>query len=438
MRGTRVGLTRISDAQESKVGYFLVEKDPVDDDYEVGTEVREIPAYMTEAHHYDAVEIPQLLERSLRERWGISDSTSRRVAGVKAAQVVSARDDLLASSSVAQVCDDAEQRGPRWARRRLAMAARLALETAGYLDAEIGGPALAAACSTRDAELARAFRSTTKTMKAAVDRPKTVARRVLDPQTSELAELHREAGSLKALEEYVEGRASKTRRSDAIERCSDVGATSLCCSEACMGSSVEVFREMGLVRQTVPGESFAESVVREHRQGTLRGVRLSPELPEEATYATILTPMLRLGGLDDCWAVVSDGYGEPGRLERIDPDDPDWLVGEAWVSPTGRVVLRASDGRELVEQAKPEYVGNTWYDLDVVLRLLVRLSDELPSGREFCWFSIGLPEDDPEFPSVLVLTVLDHESAAKLRAAGLSVDPVSTLLVDPVSSGSSG
>lgn len=193
------------DGETSAHGYFLVEKDPVDDDYEVWTEVRELPAYMTEAHHYDAVEIPQLLERSLRERWGISDSTSRRGAGVKDAQVVGARDDLLASSSVAQVCDDAEQRGPRWARRRLAMAAGLALETTGYLDAEIGGPALAAACATRDAQLARAFRSTTKTVKAAVDRPKAVARRVLDPQTSELAELHRDAGTLEALEEYVEG-----------------------------------------------------------------------------------------------------------------------------------------------------------------------------------------------------------------------------------------
>jgi hypothetical protein len=148
--------------------------------------------------------------------------------------------------------------------------------------------------------------------------------------------------------------------------------------------------------------------------------------------------MLRLGGLDDRWAIVRDGYAQRGRLERIDPDDPDWLVGGEWVSPTGRVVLRASDGRELVEQARPEFIGNTRYDLDVVLRLLARLSGELPSGREFYWVSIGLPEDDPEFPSVLVLTVLDHESAAKLRAAGLSVDPVSTLLVDPVSSGSSG
>jgi hypothetical protein len=174
----------------------------------------------------------------------------------------------------------------------------------------------------------------------------------------------------------------------------------------------------------VPGASFEESVLRAHRQGTLHGVVVPPELPEGATFASLLVPMLRLGGLDERWAVVSDGYGERGKLERIDPDDPDWLVGEAWVSPTGRVVLRASDGRELVEQAKPEYVGNTWYDLDVVLRLLARLSDELPSGKSFYEVWRELPEDDPNFPSVTVLTVLDHASVAKLRAAGLSVRPV--------------
>ena len=43
-----------------------------------------------------------------------------------------------------------------------------------------------------------------KTMQAAISQPKTVARRVLDPETSELAELHRDAGTLKALEDYVE------------------------------------------------------------------------------------------------------------------------------------------------------------------------------------------------------------------------------------------
>lgn len=194
-----------SDGEESAIGSFVVEKDPVDDAYEVWTEVRELPPWMTEEHHYDAVDIPQLLERSLRERWGIMDLSSRRRGGTEKTYVVDVRDDLLASSSVAQVCDEAEQQGPRWARRRLALAARLALDTTGYLDAEIGGPALAAACATRDAELARAFRSTTKTVKAAVDRPMTVARRVLDPRTSELAELHQDAGTLKELEDYVEG-----------------------------------------------------------------------------------------------------------------------------------------------------------------------------------------------------------------------------------------
>lgn len=191
-----------------------------------------------------------------------------------------------------------------------------------------------------------------------------------------------------------------------------------------MRSNVDVLGDVGIVHRVAAGETFEESVLRAHRQGTLRGIVVPPELPEGATYASLLTPMLRLGGLDDRWAIVSDGYGERGRLERIDPDDPDWLVGGEWVSPTGRVVLRASDGRELVEQARPEYVGNTWYDLDVVLRLLIRLSDELPSGKSFYEVWRELPEDDPAYPSVLVLTVLDHASAAKLRAAGLSVRPV--------------
>lgn len=191
-----------------------------------------------------------------------------------------------------------------------------------------------------------------------------------------------------------------------------------------MSSIVDALREVGLIRSSVPGASFEESVLRAHRHGTLQGVVVPPELAEGATYGSLLVPMLRLGGLDDRWAIVSDGYGERGKLERIDPDDPDWLVGGEWVSPTGRVVLRASDGRELVEQAKPEYVGNTWYDLDVVLRLLARLSDELPSGRGFYEVWRDLPEYDPAYPSVSVLTVLDHASVAKLRAAGLSVRPV--------------
>lgn len=108
-----------------------------------------------------------------------------------------------ASFSVAQVLDDCEHEGPVRTRRRLGLAARLALETTDYLDAEIGGPALAAACATRDAQVAKAFRSTLKTMQAAIAQPKVVARRVLDLETSELAELHRDAGTLKALEDYV-------------------------------------------------------------------------------------------------------------------------------------------------------------------------------------------------------------------------------------------
>ncbi|MCB9616483.1 MAG: hypothetical protein H6722_28955 [Sandaracinus sp.] len=105
---------------------------------------------------------------------------------------------------MAQICDQAEHEGPRSTRRTLGFATSLALETTDYLDAEIGGPALAAACATQDAQLAKAFRSTLKTMQAAISQPKTVARRVLDPETSELAELHRDAGTLKALEDYVE------------------------------------------------------------------------------------------------------------------------------------------------------------------------------------------------------------------------------------------
>jgi len=184
-------------------GLYVVEKDPCHDEYERWTRVDRLPPDLDDYQRYNRVDVPEILEHELRERWGV-------VVPERASQpsrMAKACEALLESSAVAQVRGEAEREGPRWARRRLAMAARLALETTGYLDAEIGGPALAAACATRDAELARAFRSTTKTVKAAVERPKAVARRVLDPQTSELAELHRDAGTLKALEEYVEGLA---------------------------------------------------------------------------------------------------------------------------------------------------------------------------------------------------------------------------------------
>ena len=182
-------------------GLYVVEKDPCDDAYERWMRVDRLPPDMDGYHQYDGVDVPELLEHELRQRWSVV--VPERVS--PPSRMAKACEALLETSAVAQVRDEAEREGPQWARRRLALAARLALDTTGYLDAEIGGPALAAACATRDAELARAFRSTTKTVKAAVDRPMMVARRVLDPRTSELAELHQDAGTLKELEDYVEG-----------------------------------------------------------------------------------------------------------------------------------------------------------------------------------------------------------------------------------------
>jgi hypothetical protein len=104
---------------------------------------------------------------------------------------------------MADLRDDAES-DPKRARGLLARAARAALDDEGFLDAEIGTPALVAACASKDTKLARAFRSTPKTMAKLVPGAKAVASRVLDPKTSELAQLHEESGSLATLVAYVD------------------------------------------------------------------------------------------------------------------------------------------------------------------------------------------------------------------------------------------
>lgn len=306
-------------------------------------------------------------------------------------RVFAPADLLLVHAAVETVRAEAKRESPAWAREKLAEAARVALETTGHLDAGIGGLALVAACATESRILARAFRSTPKTVKKVVTRPKEVATRVLDLETSQLAGLHRDVDSLGPIRYFVENLWREIEPRPPLPPI-----------------SADVVRATRLVGESARGATFEALVIDAWKRGELNGELIPPELAEEDTYATLLEPMIRRVGLHERWRVTRHGYGPSDRMY----EDAD-----------GHVVLESTDGRVVEAQAKPHAVGSSWYDWDVVVRLLDALRPELAPGLEFYVVTRDVPDDQLD-ELVPILTALEESQIVALRGAGLVVDPV--------------
>ncbi len=185
-------------------GFMVCEEDPfrpggepeVYKDTRPGVEDPDSPEHFSNA-------IPSDVVSYLQRRWGLSQlpipSASDAVRNL-AFDI----EQLLDHAVVAELLEDAES-DPKRALELLAQFAQGTLADDGFLDAEIGTPALVAAAATKDTKLARSFRTTPKTMAKLVPAAKAVASRVLDPKTSELAQLHEESDTLARLVAYVNG-----------------------------------------------------------------------------------------------------------------------------------------------------------------------------------------------------------------------------------------
>lgn len=186
----------------ARPGFMVGEMDPFDAG--VGDEhyVEVLPTVADPSSpEHQGIALPLQVASYLQDRWGLpKHPLPNNVEPVSR----SPRDELLDYASVAELQEDSEL-DPKRARSLLERSARSALSTVGFLDAELGAPALAAACATKDPKMARAFRTTAKSMARLVPDAKAVAARGLDRETSELAQLHEESGSLEALVTYVEG-----------------------------------------------------------------------------------------------------------------------------------------------------------------------------------------------------------------------------------------